>query len=179
MIPLDSAIALLDDLRQFCRRRYISGHVSFTGGNPLMHPHFFDLYRAASERGFTVSILGNPSPREAIEKIVAVELPYLFQVSLEGLEEHNDMIRGQGHFRRVMDFLPLLREYGISSMVMLTLTEANIDQVLPLAEKLEGVADDFTFNRLALVVRSIVFSRSYSAITARTFLSRIPSAVLS
>jgi selenobiotic family peptide radical SAM maturase len=50
-----------------------------------------------------------------------------------------------------MEFLPLLRELGVSSMVMLTLTEGNIDQVLPLARRLEGVVDDFTFNRLSTV----------------------------
>jgi selenobiotic family peptide radical SAM maturase len=150
-VSREKAIGILDDLRDFCRRRFVGGHVSFTGGNPLMHPHFFELYRAAAERGFTMSVLGNPSAREEIEKIVAIEQPYLFQVSLEGLEEHNDAIRGKGHFRRVMEFLPLLRELGVSSMVMLTLTEGNIDQVLPLARRLEGVVDDFTFNRLSTV----------------------------
>jgi len=34
---------------------------------------------------------------------------------------------------------------------MLTLTRANLDQVLPLTEILQGRVDLFTFNRLALV----------------------------
>ena len=148
-IPYEKGLAILDELREFCRRRFVSGHVSFTGGNPLMHPRFLDLYRAASERGFTMSILGNPAPRETIEAITAIEMPYLYQVSLEGLEEHNDEIRGEGHFQSVMEFLPLLKELGVSSMVMLTLTDRNIDEVIPLAERLEGVVDDFTFNRLS------------------------------
>jgi selenobiotic family peptide radical SAM maturase len=50
-----------------------------------------------------------------------------------------------------MAFLELLRSLGIYSMVMLTLTEANIDQVLPLAERLKGRTDLFTFNRLSQV----------------------------
>ena len=150
-IPFDRAVAILDDLLLFCRRRHVSGHVTFTGGNPLMHSRFTDLYREASERGFTLSILGNPAAREELETILAVEAPTNYQVSLEGLEEHNDSIRGAGHYRRVMNFLPLLRELGVPSMVMLTLTEANIDQVIPLARRLEGVADSFFFNRLAAV----------------------------
>jgi len=151
MIPRDRALGILDDLRAFCRRRFVSGHVSFTGGNPLMHPHFYELYRAASERGFTMSVLGNPASRQEIERIVAIEKPYVYQVSLEGLEKHNDAIRGEGHFRSVMEFLPLLRELGVDSMVMLTLTEGNLDQVLPLAGELEGVAGSFFFNRLSAV----------------------------
>jgi selenobiotic family peptide radical SAM maturase len=49
-----------------------------------------------------------------------------------------------------MEFLDRLREFGIYSMVMLTLTRDNMDQVLPLAETLRGKADVFHFNRLAL-----------------------------
>jgi selenobiotic family peptide radical SAM maturase len=150
-LRLDQALRILDDLRTFCRSRNVRGHVSFTGGNPLLYPHFFELYRGASERGLAMAILGNPAPREQIEEIVAIERPVFFQVSLEGLPEHNDMIRGPGHFKRVIEFLGVLRELEVSSMVMLTLTKDNIDQVLPLAEMLRHVTDDFTFNRLSMV----------------------------
>jgi selenobiotic family peptide radical SAM maturase len=67
------------------------------------------------------------------------------------MPEHNDFIRGRGYFARVMEFLDLLREQEIYSMVMLTLTRGNMDQVLPLAEVLRGRADRFVFNRLAMV----------------------------
>ncbi len=61
------------------------------------------------------------------------------------------LIRGHGHFERVLEFLSALRQSEIYSMVMLTLTNENLSQVLPLAEKLRGRADLFTFNRLSLV----------------------------
>ncbi len=54
------------------------------------------------------------------------------RLSLEGLPEYNDFIRGKGHFERTMRFLEILRELGVYSMVMLTLTKDNINQVLPL-----------------------------------------------
>ena len=50
-----------------------------------------------------------------------------------------------------MTFLDVLKELGIYSMVMLTLTNENIDQVLPLSEELRNKADLFTFNRLSRV----------------------------
>jgi selenobiotic family peptide radical SAM maturase len=49
-----------------------------------------------------------------------------------------------------MAFLDVLRVLGVSSMVMLTLTSENIDQVLQLAEVLRGKTDTFHFNRLSL-----------------------------
>jgi len=150
-LTLEKAIEILDDLRAFCRSRHVGGHVSFTGGNPLLYPHFPDLYRAASERGLGIAILGNPTSRERIEELLVIQRPAFFQVSLEGLEKHNDMIRGSGHFERVIEFLKVLRELHVFSMVMLTLTKNNIDQVLPLGERLRDLTDSFHFNRLSLV----------------------------
>jgi len=150
-LPLDQAVRVLDDLRMFCKNKNVTGAVSFTGGNPLLHPAFPEIYRAATERGFTTAILGNPAKRERIEELIAIQMPAFFQVSLEGLWEHNDSIRGPGHFDRIMAFLDVLRDLGVSSMVMLTLTSGNIDQVLPLAEVLRDKADTFHFNRLSMV----------------------------
>lgn len=150
-VPLPDALRVLEDLRAFCRERRVSGHVSLSGGNPLLHPQFTDIYRAAAGHGFGLVILGNPAPRERIEELLAIQRPGFYQVSLEGLPEHNDWVRGPGHFERTVAFLEVLKELGVSTMVMLTLTAENIDQVIPLTERLRGLVDDFHFNRLAMV----------------------------
>lgn len=146
---LAEAIAALDQLYDFCQARHVYGQVSFSGGNPLLHPQFLEIYREAAVRGLMTAILGNPTTPAMLDRIKTIQEPEFFQVSLEGLEEHNDYIRGEGHFRRVMHFLEDLQEAGIYSMVMLTLTRDNLDQVLPLAEQLRGKVDLFTFNRLS------------------------------
>lgn len=150
-LPLDRGLRFLDDLRQFCLQRFVSGQVTFTGGNPLLYPHFLALYRGAVERGFSVAILGNPTSREQLQMVIAEAKPLFYQVSLEGLEAHNDAIRGPGHFARVIDFLALLKELGVYSMVMLTVTAENQTQVLALAEFLRDKVDLFTFTRLAQI----------------------------
>ena len=118
---------MLDDLRRFCLDRRVRGHVCFTGGNPFLYPGFGELYRAAAERGFPTSILGNPVPRAALEKLLAIQRPQYYQVSLEGLPEYNDRIRGAGHFARTIEFLGVLRDLEIESTVMLTLTRDNLE----------------------------------------------------
>jgi selenobiotic family peptide radical SAM maturase len=150
-LELNDALRILDDLREFCLSRHVRGQVSFSGGNPLLYPYFPELYREASDRGLGIAILGNPVPREKIEELLAIQQPLFYQVSLEGLRQHNDMIRGNGTFDRVIDFLGLLRDLDITSMVMLTLTRDNMDQVLPLAEMLRDRTDHFNFNRLSMV----------------------------
>jgi selenobiotic family peptide radical SAM maturase len=150
-MTLDQGIRILDDVRGFCRDRRVMKAVSFTGGNPFLYPHFIDLYRAASERGFSIGILGNPTERGKIEQLISIRKPAHFQVSLEGLQEQNDFIRGKGHFKRVIEFLKVLRELNIFSMVMLTLTKSNMHEIIPLAEILNEHADRFHFNRLSMV----------------------------
>jgi selenobiotic family peptide radical SAM maturase len=150
-LTLKQAYGILNDLLNFCRSYHVKGHVCFTGGNPLLYPYFYDLYHEAAKRCFSTSILGNPAPREQIEEILAIQKPNYYQVSLEGLPDYNDEIRGPGYFNRVIEFLGILRDLDISSTVMLTLNKDNINQVIPLADRLRGHADYFTFNRLSRV----------------------------
>lgn len=148
--PFEHALTLLDELRAFCRSRFVRGQVSLSGGNPLLYPQFLDIYRAAAERDFMIAVLGNASDRATIEQLVDIQMPVYYQVSLEGLEQHNDEIRGAGNYRRTVDFLRTLTEMDVPNMVMLTLTRHNMEQVIPLAEELEGITGGLTFNRLAL-----------------------------
>jgi len=150
-MTLDQGIRVLDDLYDFCQKHHVYTQVTFTGGNPLLHPHFIELYQEAADRGFMTAVLGNPMPRHRIEEMVAIQKPEFYQVSLEGLQEHNDYIRGAGHFERILAFLDLLKELEIYSMVMLTLTRLNMGETLDLAELLRHRVDLFTFNRLAMV----------------------------
>ena len=148
---LEQGISVLDDLYDFCCQQFVYGQVTFTGGNPLLHPNFIELYQEAAQRGFLTGILGNPTTKKKITEIINIRRPNFFQVSLEGLEDHNDYIRGKGHFDRVFKFLEILKELGVYSMVMLTLTKENIDQVLELTKMLRGKVDRFNFNRLSMV----------------------------
>lgn len=150
-LDLPQALAVLADLEGFCRRRRVKPQVSLSGGDPLAYSHFYELYAAIAQAGMRVSILGNPVPPPTIEQLLQICPPSYYQVSLEGLREHNDAMRGQGHFDQVMTFLGDARRLGLTTHVMLTLTLANVDQVIPLAETLRGLTARFTFNRLSQV----------------------------
>jgi selenobiotic family peptide radical SAM maturase len=146
---LEDGLTVLEDLYRFCEQRSVRGQVSFTGGNPLLHPDFESLFARAGDLGFRLAILGNPAPKKRIQALIARHPLSFFQVSLEGLAAHNDWIRGPGHFERTLEFLGLLKELSIPSQVMLTLTRDNMDQILPLADELKGLTDCLTFNRLS------------------------------
>lgn len=148
-MSLGQGLGVLESLDEFRRLNNVGVQVSFSGGNPLLYPHFFELYEQTVRRGFQTAILGNTVKPSTLEEIVSIEKPQFFQVSLEGLKDHNDSIRGPGHFDGVVGFLRELRKMNIYSMVMLTLTSGNLKDVLPLADFLGDKVDLFTFNRLA------------------------------
>lgn len=148
---LPAALAVLDDLAAFRDRHRLRGHVCLTGGDPLLHPDFWEIYAAATARQLRTSILGNPVPGEVLDRLVAIQDPLSYQVSLEGLAAHDDHVRGEGHFARTLAFLEAARIRGVTTHVMVTLTRDNLDQVVPLARSLRGLAHRVSFSRLARV----------------------------
>ncbi|MCL2778238.1 MAG: thio(seleno)oxazole modification radical SAM maturase SbtM [Polyangiaceae bacterium] len=150
-LDLAQALAVVEDFRRFCRRHRVTPHVCLTGGDPLQYSHFWALYAAITKAEMRISILGNPISAARIERLMAIRPPDYYQVSLEGFEEHNDSIRGKGHFRRVMRFLEDARLLRLQTHVMLTLTQANVSHVVALGDFLRGRTPCFTFNRLSRV----------------------------
>jgi len=151
VVRLDDAKSIVADLLAFCRARDVRPSLTLSGGNPFLHPEFFDIYAHVVENEIPVGILGNPVARALLEKLVTIRKPRFFQISLEGLEASNDSIRGPGTFGRGLAFLDLLRELEIPSTVMLTLTSANIDEVIPLGALLRGKVKNMTYTRLSQV----------------------------
>jgi len=150
-LRLDDSLAVLDDMERFCDDRGVRPGLLLSGGNPFLWPWFFELWQEVADRGIPAGILGNPVDDEKLDRLVAIRKPTYFQVSLEGLQPHNDHIRGEGFFERVLDFLPRVRARGVRAVVMTTLTRANLNQVVPLGQLLRDRADRATFARLSEV----------------------------
>lgn len=150
-MDLAAAKEVLAELLNFCQVERVEPRLCLTGGDPLLYPDFWELYAVAAQARISVSILGNPISAPDISRLMSLNPPVYYQVSLEGLRAHNDEIRGNGHFDQVVAFLRAAREAGLITHVMLTLTQANLRQVLPLAAELRGLSGRFSFNRLAQV----------------------------
>lgn len=148
---LSDAKKIIRQLLDFCRRRRVRPHVCLSGGDPFLHSSIWEILQAIAEANIPLSILGNPIGAETLGRLLAVRRPVYYQVSLEGLPEHNDAVRGAGHFERVMEFLKIARPSNLETHVMLTLTRDNMNQVIPLGGILRGYTALFTFNRLAQV----------------------------
>ena len=150
-LPLADSLRVLAGFHRFCERHRVAGHISLSGGDPLRYPGFRELYQSIADLWIPVSILGNPIPRENLQRLIDIQMPRYYQVSLEGLPDYNDRIRGRGHFTQALGFLAAARDLRVRTHVMLTLHDGNRDQVIPLGEYLRGLTSRLIFNRLSQV----------------------------
>lgn len=96
IVPLETYKRLVDEVRP---KRPV---VYLWGGEPFLYPDLFPLVDYMMDSGLTVSVNTNGTFLEAkAEEIVRRKWHALF-VSLDGFEETNDRIRGEGSYGRVI-----------------------------------------------------------------------------
>ncbi len=73
-----------------------------TGGEPLLHEHFWEILSYAREFTIRVELLSNGTliTQQAAERLA--EHVDCVQISLDGLEESHDLVRGRGSFTRTL-----------------------------------------------------------------------------
>ena len=114
-----------------------------SGGEPLAHPEFLRLGRAAREMGFVVRIKSNGHAlRGALARRVREEVdPFVIEVSLHGATAatHDRQTRVPGSFDRLLANLREAREVGLRVKINATLTawnEHELAEIFALADEL-------------------------------------------
>lgn len=110
----------LDDLVTMLPQVYSEGtrYVRFTGGEPLMHRQITDFVRAVQDHGMRSSIISNGTLLELKAPQLAEAGLDQIIVSIDGLEEAHDRLRGTpGLYRNCIDGLEAARALGISLRV--------------------------------------------------------------
>lgn len=110
--------------------------VQLTGGEPLLHPSFFDILDSLLMNNITVHIFtsGVVFSDAIFEKISTYANKFLkrllFQVSIDGLADYHDEFRGiPGSFERSIHFIKEIVKYGFKVSVGVTVSKQPIDEV--------------------------------------------------
>ena len=124
--------------------------LTITGGEPFLYKDFWSflakVYKYCVNYNWSILSNGSLLDRENI-KILKLFKISGYQVSLEGLEENNDKVRGQGNFKKAFEGLKLLSEAEIPTMVSMTITKENVADILPLAKLLDKIGVKIFFVR--------------------------------
>ena len=104
-----------------------------TGGEPMMHPHFFEIGQMTRDLGFVVRVRTNGhtlSPRNVVRLLNEVD-PYMVEVTLHGAsaEVHDRQTRVPGSFDRLRRHLRHARSAGLRCGLVTTPTAWNEHQL--------------------------------------------------
>jgi Fe-coproporphyrin III synthase len=102
-----------------------------SGGEPLIHPRFFDLVDLATEQGLklTISTNGTLISPEKAALLKAANVAYV-GISLDGIGEIHDQFRGKvGAFEAAVRGFKNCHDVGQKTGLRLTLTRHNVENI--------------------------------------------------
>ena len=117
--------------------------IILTGGEPLVHPYFLSLLKEAFEvfsRRVVVTTNGTLDIPSAVKTLKPSFRDRLaIQISLDGTEYVNDLIRGSGSYKRVVHNVMRLNEFGFSPSIATTVSARNYEDIVLLSEELKSL----------------------------------------
>lgn len=149
---------VIDDFFFFIERHRLAARIHITGGEPFVHKHFFEMLEYLwknyylKKYPFVIEILTNGTLLNAdvLEKLEKYrEMIYEIQMSVDGMEETHNSIRGNDTWERTINATTLLKEekYRVSwSFVISKRNYFDAIGVLKLAEEL--LVNRMTISRL-------------------------------
>lgn len=101
-----------------------------TGGDPILHPLFWKLLERLKSLGIHFTIMGNPFhlDDEACGRLAVCGCEK-YQLSLDGMRETHDFIRKPGSFDCTLDRISLINRAGMTSVVMVTVSDLNFAEM--------------------------------------------------
>jgi radical SAM protein with 4Fe4S-binding SPASM domain len=119
--------------------------IRISGGEPTLHPEFPAVVNEAHRRGLRISVnthgLYSSKTRTQVAK-----LPIrLFIISLDGLRDVNDSIRGSGVFDRAVDTASWLIRQDLAVTLGVHVTRSAVDDVAGLVDLASELGADIKF----------------------------------
>lgn len=133
--PVDMPLALVGKVMEEFRE--MQGlRLLLSGGEPMMHPNFWELNNRLPEYPFRSALITNGS---FISATSAHELRFQeIQVSLDGLEKGHEALRGRGSFSKALRGIHNLLEAGKEVTVATMVHAQNLEEFSSLQDLIKG-----------------------------------------
>ncbi|ADB62723.1 Radical SAM domain protein (plasmid) [Haloterrigena turkmenica DSM 5511] len=121
-LSTEEAMAFIDELDEMDVFQ-----VNIGGGEPFIRPDMLELLEELTDRDIStcVSTNGTQLDEETLDRIEAMD-PLFLQVSMDGLREANDAIRGEGVYDQIVETLERLESRDIGTTVNTVVTRQNV-----------------------------------------------------
>lgn len=177
-------ITLLKEIARQGRETVGLSHISFTGGEPALHPEFAEAVAGVASEGLTTSFVTNGWHFERVWPVIAAHRDAVTHVafSLDGAtKEAHDKWRGQGSFVRLIQAFSRCRHYQFPFEIKLVVrkdTLPHLEQIAIFAARMGAAAlnlghllptsDDFD-HELSLTEHERTMAEQEIALLARMF----------
>ncbi len=154
----------VDHFEEVCKRLPVPVKMNFLGGEPAMHPRFFDFIRTARKYDHQVFFASNGyryTNKKFMEKLQALDVTFSPGLSLDGgssSEEFYEILNNKRCLSKKMKALDNLHKYGIgrvclSAIITRGVNEVVIGELLELADRYSDVVRYIHFRSAAMVGR--------------------------
>lgn len=114
--------------------KYNTKTLVLSGGEPLLRTDIKKILKAARNLGIKTVLQTNGM---LLAKRLPELAPYIdwMSLSLDGCdEETNSIMRGKGHFTKLVEVLPLIKQYGIKIKLGTVVTKKNYKNVIKMGD---------------------------------------------
>lgn len=141
--PLEELKSTLAQIITFCDKIGRVPYIYLTGGDPILHPYFWELLALFNEKKIRFCIMGNPfhltdENCRRMKELGCVK----YQLSLDGLEKTHDMFREKGSFKTTLEKIPVIKNAGMWCAVMTTVSKSNMEEIPALIDLVDSLGVD-------------------------------------
>ena len=142
-MPYSDMIRITDEIVSFCDTINRTPYIYLTGGDPILHPDFWQVLEYFHEKAIRFCIMGNPFhlTSEVCKRMRALGC-VKYQVSLDGLVETHDSFRKPGSFKATLEAIRIINESGMWSAVMSTVSKTNCEEIPALIDLVDELGVD-------------------------------------
>jgi radical SAM/SPASM domain protein of ACGX system len=120
----------LAQITELCEKIHRTPYIYLTGGDPILHPHFWNLLELFHQDGIRFCIMGNPfhltdEVCRRMKELGCVK----YQLSLDGLEQTHDRFRKPGSFQKTLEAIQTIKNAGMWCAVMTTVSGTNMEEI--------------------------------------------------
>ena len=150
-LPAEDLVKTTAQLRQFGYER-----VSFSGGEPALHPKFEWICVQLAAQGFRTSVITNGWKISKLERLVSRGALHSIAISFDGLRPTHDRIRGRkGSFDSALASVATMRSLSGSAGVVVSVSRLSMPEIPDLvATLIEAGANSVQLHPIAEVGRA-------------------------
>lgn len=112
--------------------------VALMGGEPFLREDSFQIARSVKQLGMKVNFVSNGMVVDKfINEIVGVD-PQVVGISLDGMKESHESIRGRGTWEKTLSAIDMLRANGVQTTIITTVSKVNLPDLPELKDLILG-----------------------------------------